>query len=234
MKDRRADLLKLVRRTPLHPQWLLGPRNIPEGLGAAGGIVLDIGSADRWLQSHVPCAELYIALDYPGTVNALYRTRPDVFADAAHLPIASGSVDAVACLEVVEHVRNPVGLVSEVARVLRPGGRLWLSVPFLYPIHDAPHDFRRYTEHGLEQLFEATGLRIGRITPCGHSIRNGGLLMALAISGPLRAGGARAFLLAAPALALVAVVNTSAWLLSVLWPSWAAMPVVYEIEAIKP
>lgn len=234
MNDHRVELLKLIRRTPLHPQWLLGSRNVPNALARATGMVLDIGSADRWLQKHLPCAELYIGLDYPDTVNTMYGTRPDIFADAACLPIANDSIDTVACLEVIEHVQHPASLVSEIARVLRPGGRVWISVPFLYPVHDAPHDFRRYTEYGLRQLFADSGLEIGRINACGHSIRNAGLLMSLALSGPLRDGGIRAALLALPAMLMVAVVNVSVWTLSLLWPSWTAMPVVYEVEAIKP
>ncbi len=163
----------------------------------------------------------------------MYGSRPDVYADGAHLPFRDATFDVVVCLEVIEHVRHPESLVAEVERVLRPGARLWLSVPFLYPIHDAPHDFRRYTEYGLRQLLATGELEIVGVRRQGHSVRTAGLQMALAIAGPLQGGGLCSAAAAVPAMLLVLLTNCSAWLLSLLWPDWSAMPTVYEIEAIK-
>ena len=68
------------------------------------------------------------------------------------LPLKDDSVDAVLCLYVLEHLRDPGQLVREVARVLRPGGVFYVTVPFLYPLHEAPGDFSRWTLPGLENL----------------------------------------------------------------------------------
>lgn len=67
--------------------------------------------------------------------------------------VADSSVDALFCLEVLEHVARPEAAAGAIGRVLRPGGLLVGSTPFLLGIHDAPHDYFRYTAHGLRQLF---------------------------------------------------------------------------------
>lgn len=67
--------------------------------------------------------------------------------------IPDNSVDAVFCLEVLEHVKNPFLAVRETKRILKPGGILVGSTPFLFPIHDSPNDFYRYTEFGINNLF---------------------------------------------------------------------------------
>lgn len=82
--------------------------------------------------------------------------RPDIMASAEDLKmLADASVDAVFCIEVLEHVRVPATAVAEIRRVLRPGGILIGSTPFLLGIHDAPADFWRFTRSGLEQIFSA-------------------------------------------------------------------------------
>ena len=82
--------------------------------------------------------------------------RPDVLADLETLePIADASVDAIICLEVLEHVRRPEAASAALRRVLRPGGVLIGSTPFLLGIHDSPHDYYRYTSFGLRHLFGA-------------------------------------------------------------------------------
>ena len=62
----------------------------------------------------------------------------------------------------MEHIPEPYRCVAEIKRVLKPGGRLVIQIPFLYPIHDAPLDFHRWTIYGLEQLgkrFDFTRIR---------------------------------------------------------------------------
>jgi SAM-dependent methyltransferase len=82
--------------------------------------------------------------------------RPDMVADIQSLePIADGTVDAIFCLEVLEHVGRPEAAAAAIRRVLRPGGLLIGSTPFLLGIHDSPHDYYRYTLHGLRHLFNS-------------------------------------------------------------------------------
>lgn len=223
-----------LAKTPLHPQWLLGPRRLPLGLELATGIVLDVGAADRWLVPYLSAAADYIALDYPATGQDLYRARPDVFGDGARLPFIDNAIDAVACLEVIEHVPDPAIVITEIARVLRPGGRIWLSIPFLYPVHDAPFDFQRYTAHGLRRDLERAGLQVVSIRQTGHALRTAGLLASLAIAGGVyRRGGFYTLLIPVAAL-LVLLINCSVFVLSLAWPDWDAMASGHEAEARKP
>lgn len=235
MRDSLRKWATVFARTPLHPQWLLGKRKIPAGLRSFAGLVLDIGAADRWIESHLPAGVAYVALDYPATGRDLYGARPDVFADGAHLPMSSASFDGVVCLEVLEHVPDPSIVVAEIARVLRPGGRAWLSMPFLYPLHDAPFDFQRYTEYGLRRDIQRAGLEVVALRKSGHAIRSAGLLFSLAVAGGAHATGGRIRWLLLPLVAVfVLAINLAAWLLSLLWPDWNPMAMGHEVEVRKP
>jgi SAM-dependent methyltransferase len=92
----------------------------------------------------------------------------DVLADVQAMPqIESDSFDTVLCTQVLEHVPRPWDAMGELRRVLAPGGILVLSVPHLSVIHEAPHDFYRYTRFGIEALCEQAGLEIVELVPTG-------------------------------------------------------------------
>lgn len=80
--------------------------------------------------------------------------KPDIVADAGNLPFDDNEFEMILCTEMLEHVKNPFDVEKEFYRVLRPGGRLILTTRFVYPIHDSPHDYWRYTKYGLRQLFK--------------------------------------------------------------------------------
>ncbi len=108
----------------------------------ADGLVLDAGSGFKsTVFDHVVNLEV---VAYPST---------DVLSVGEHLPFASGSFDAALSLNVLEHVRDPFRCASELARVVRPGGKLYASVPFLQPYHGYPHHYYNMTASGLENLF---------------------------------------------------------------------------------
>ena len=87
------------------------------------------------------------------TIDIVAARNPDLVADVCDLePFADASFDAVFLLEVLEHVPTPERAIAEIRRVLAPGGRRVLSTPFAFEIHDAPHDYYRFTEHGLRHL----------------------------------------------------------------------------------
>lgn len=68
-------------------------------------------------------------------------------------PFEENSFDFVLCTEVLEHARDVEHVVSEMTRVVRVGGQILVTVPFLYPLHGLPHDYRRMTPGGLKDLF---------------------------------------------------------------------------------
>lgn len=227
--------MRWLARTPFHPQWLLGPRRPPARIAEVKGVLLDVGSADGWLEDHLgPDAE-YVSLDYPPTGQALYGARPSVYADAARMPFGDGTVHAIACLEVIEHVPCPDLVLGEMHRVLKPGGHAFLSMPFLYPIHDAPHDFTRLTLHGWRQQAAQHGFLLQQIAKRTHSLRTAGLLACLAISGAVATRAGLVGVLFLPlAAASVLMINILTFLGSLLLPDWEAMGSGYELVLLKP
>jgi SAM-dependent methyltransferase len=225
-----------LRRTPLHPQWLLGSaEKAGKWVGEnAQGRVLDVGCADRWVEKWLAPECVYFALDYPATGKQLYGARPHVFADASQLPLPDASMDTVILLEVMEHLRRPQDALGEIARVLRPQGRVLLSMPFLYPLHDAPHDYQRLTIHGLLRDVEATGLRVEHITPSLGSAETAGLIACLAMGGiAVEAIEKRSVsVVFVPLLAMaIPVINLVAWCAGRALPSWSAITAGYRVCA---
>jgi SAM-dependent methyltransferase len=88
-------------------------------------------------------------------IDAVFYPGVDVIADVQSLPFHDNSVAAIECDAVLEHVPNPTKAVSELLRVLRPGGFLHVVVPFCHPFHGYPSDYHRWTTKGLEQPFLA-------------------------------------------------------------------------------
>ncbi|TNJ35501.1 class I SAM-dependent methyltransferase [Arenimonas terrae] len=233
------DFLQPLLATPLHPQWLAHRlrRQRAHWLSArAAGRALDVGCADRAAGAGLPGLSHYVGLDYPGTAIALYRTRPDVFADAARLPFSDGSFDCVLMLDVLEHVAEPEAALAEAGRVLNEGGQLLLTIPFAYPLHDLPHDFQRFARPGLQRRIEAAGLMPAEIEEQGGGIEAAALNLCLALSrGFLVAAGRRPVrcLLLSPLLALVPVVNLAGWLFARLLPAPDFLPGAYFVRAVR-
>lgn len=85
----------------------------------------------------------------------------DLFADLnAPLDLDESSFDTVIATDVIEHLHEPRALFSSAARALRGGGKLIIGVPFLYWIHEAPHDYHRYTKFALERMVRDAGLEL--------------------------------------------------------------------------
>ncbi len=81
--------------------------------------------------------------------------HPDIVGDVHDLPLQNDSVDGIICISLLEHVENPLQAADEIYRVLKPGGYLYLYVPFLYYYHPMPgyyKDFYRFTRDGIEYL----------------------------------------------------------------------------------
>jgi SAM-dependent methyltransferase len=105
---------------------------------------------------NVGCGVVRRLEDRAGAVRYLatdirHLPNVDFVSDATSLPIAEDSLDAVFALELIEHVPSPVGVLSEINRVLRPGGTVFVSAPSLVPRHDRS-DFWRFTAQGLAEL----------------------------------------------------------------------------------
>ncbi len=165
-------LLSLLKGSFLHPQWLSDryhaiSKNLLKNINS--GNVLDIGSGNSDHSSIIGSNANLIRLDYPDT-NAWYLLKPDVYGNALELPLFNGCIQHILLLEVLEHIFDYQKVLEECRRVLVADGFLFLSVPFVYPVHDAPHDFHRFTIHGLVAELTRTGFEIEHIQQHGNSI----------------------------------------------------------------
>jgi len=141
------------------PNWLLFQINnnqIKKRLPLVNGVVYDLGCGTRPYEADILMhAKAYIGVDWANTLHSL---RADVVADLNDfLPIESEVADNVVSFQVMEHLCEPQIMLNEAFRILRPKGRIFLSVPFQWWVHEAPYDFFRYTRYGLTHLFEKAG-----------------------------------------------------------------------------
>lgn len=135
-----------------------------------GEWLLDAGAGESPYRARFAHAR-YVAVD-----RAVGDSRWDygglsVLGDLLELPFADGSFDWVLCTETLEHVTEPARAVEQLARVLRPGGRLCVTVPFSLKEHQQPHDYYRFTRYGLRHLCERAGLEVESVEPQGGYFR---------------------------------------------------------------
>lgn len=115
--------------------------------------ILNIGSGGEIYQrlNQINNAQI-IQTDIDETRN------PDIVADACDMPMfKDGEFDAIFMMEVLEHVNEPWRAIPEINRVLKKEGKFILSTPFIFPLHDEPYDFYRYTKYGLKHLLKDFG-----------------------------------------------------------------------------
>jgi SAM-dependent methyltransferase len=132
------------------------------------GRLLDIGCGSK------PYAELFFVDEYVGLEIDNIETRKkgiaNYYYDGNSFPFEVEQFDAVLCNQVFEHVFNPDFFMSEISRVLRPSGKLLLSVPFTWDEHEQPYDFARYSSFALKFILEQHGFRvIGQIKTCADT-----------------------------------------------------------------
>ncbi len=121
----------------------------------AGGCVLDAGAGDGPYRHHFGHAS-YEAVDFQEVPDKSYSGNHYV-CDLSSIPVEDDRYDLVLFTQVLEHIPEPAAVLTELHRVLKPGGRIWASAPLFYEEHEQPYDFYRYTQFGLRRLFEEAG-----------------------------------------------------------------------------
>jgi SAM-dependent methyltransferase len=135
----------------------------------ASGKLVDLGCGKVPLyEAYKPFVTEVTCVDWGGSPHATIHL--DITCNLNEpLPFADHSFDTVILSDVLEHISEPQLLVSEIARILTPGGKLFMNVPFYYKIHEAPYDYFRYTEFALTYLFQKAGLDILVLSATGGS-----------------------------------------------------------------
>jgi len=172
----------------------------------AGERILDAGAGEGRHARYFPAAR-YCGVDLAVGDAAWNYRGLDAIADLAALPFPDGTFAACINIVTLEHVREPHCVLRELGRALGTGGKLLLVVPHEWEVHQAPHDYFRYTRHGIEYLLKQAGFERIDVRPVGGYFR---LLARRMLNGlQFFTGGARwfgflpaALLLAPPALAL--------------------------------
>ncbi len=131
------------------------------------GRVLDIGAERQPFRAYLPADATYIALDVVPTPGL------DVVGSALALPFEEAAFDGAICTEVLEHVPEPEEALREIARVLRPGGRLYVTVPMTWGLHYVPHDYYRFTRFGMEHLLNKAGFEVEVVIQIGGLFTTG-------------------------------------------------------------
>lgn len=133
------------------------------------GRVLDVGCGAQPYRPWIEAAGLrYDGVDWPQSIHspeAAGTVRHDL--NARPWPFDAETFDGLLCTEVLEHIPDPTGFLQEAARVLKPGGLMVLTTPLVWPEHEAPHDYFRYTQFGLTRLAGRAGFTVERCEPRG-------------------------------------------------------------------
>jgi SAM-dependent methyltransferase len=133
----------------------------------AYGRLLDLGCGKAPLYAtYKPFVQTVTLADWGSSLHE--NKHLDVMCDITKkLPFNSESFDTILLSDVLEHIPNPADLMSEIERILAPGGVVLVNVPFLYWLHETPHDYCRYTEYMLRKLTEDSGLSVNQIEVLG-------------------------------------------------------------------
>jgi SAM-dependent methyltransferase len=143
----------------------------------AHGRLLDVGcGAKPYEEIFAPHVTEYVGIEYRETFSDTAASTvaegaggkgPDHYYDGTRMPFEDGAFDTVVSFQVLEHTPDPEGLLREMARVTKKGGLLILTAPFSFRLHEEPHDYFRFTPHGLKWLCAKVGFEVRTVTARG-------------------------------------------------------------------
>ncbi|WP_277880499.1 MULTISPECIES: class I SAM-dependent methyltransferase [Agrobacterium] len=137
-------------------QLLTCTRFLTPRLNRVVGPVLDVGCGEMPFRSLIGRQVQYTGLDVPQASSFGMGNNTEIVAfDGKTIPFPDSYFETLLCTEVLEHAVDPVALIAEMYRVMRPGGTLLITVPFAARVHHAPYDFHRFTRFRLAAMFSA-------------------------------------------------------------------------------
>lgn len=138
-----------------------------------GERVLDAGAGPQRYKAFLSDV-VYESTDFEDVFAKETKGRHDFVCSLDAIPKEDETYDAILNTEVLEHVPDPQKVIDEFYRVLKPGGKLFLTTPQMFPVHGAPYNFFFFSRYGLRSMFEKSGFTVRSITP------NGGIFIVLA------------------------------------------------------
>lgn len=126
--------------------------------------ILDVGCGMKPYQK-LWQSKNYLGIDVRGGGLNDRAKKVDKYFDGRTIPYPKGMFDVVIATEVFEHVEFPEKLLREIKRVLKPGGKLFLTMPFVWPEHGIPFDFQRYTSFQHKRILSKCGLKVLTVKP---------------------------------------------------------------------
>lgn len=136
---------------------------------ALSGKMMDFGCGAKPYRSLFSVSE-YIGVDYDGEGHSHHNENIDVFYDGRTIPFAQDTFDAIFSTEVFEHIFNIDDILKELHRVLKPGGKMLITCPFVICEHEVPNDSARYTSFGLKYLLQQNGFKIIAFEKIGNAV----------------------------------------------------------------
>ena len=136
----------------------------------ARAAVLDAGAGEG-RYAHFFDRQQYCGVDLGVGDAAWNYARLDALADLTALPFRTGQFHAAIHIVTLEHLAEPARALAEIGRSLAPGGLLLVAAPHEWEVHQAPHDYFRYTRYGLRYLLEKAGFEVCQLRPAGGFFR---------------------------------------------------------------
>lgn len=131
-----------------------------------GTYLLDAGAGECAYKKYFTHCR-YVSIDLAVGEDSWNYQNLDFVAPLDNMPFEDNTFDAVLCTQVLEHLEWPRECTKEMCRVLKPGGKLYVTAPMAHMEHQIPYDFFRYTSYGLKSICEHAGFTKVDIRPFG-------------------------------------------------------------------
>jgi SAM-dependent methyltransferase len=134
------------------------------------GSILDFGCGTKPYEYLFHHCDKYIGLDTRNSGHNHQKSRADIFFDGFKIPFPDETFDAVVSFQVLEHVSDSKFALDEMYRVLKKTGKLLITAPLIWPEHEVPYDFKRWTSYGISKKLSECGFIIVRQDKVGSAI----------------------------------------------------------------
>ena len=176
-----SHMLHPVLTNPFWPMRSALLRSIDREVADIPGVILDVGCGAKPYKGKFLLSSAYIGIEIPISGHDHASSEIDVLFDGVKLPFPQDAFDCVCAFEVFEHVFDLDSLLIEIQRVLKPGGFVVISIPFLWPEHEPPYDYARYTSWGITSILESHSFIIKSISKTSGGILAMGQLLSQSI-----------------------------------------------------